>query len=140
MMFALPVDRPTGILGVLCMYLVMDREGGREGERGAPRTDKERCMKRPRGRPAKSSLREYGIETEGARFALATASGLFFSEDLCRVFRENSDFSQAAGGVSCSDPESFSFCLFLGGMFLLFHIRLRHKKSWTAFALRDFSS
>ena len=33
MMFALPVDRPTGILGVLCMYLVMDRrEGGREGE------------------------------------------------------------------------------------------------------------
>ena len=26
MMFALPVDRPTGILRVLCMYLVMDRE------------------------------------------------------------------------------------------------------------------
>ena len=37
--------RPTGILRVLCMYLVMDREEA-QGGRGAPRTDKERCMKR----------------------------------------------------------------------------------------------
>ena len=32
MMFALPVDRLVGILPVLCMYLVMDREGERERE------------------------------------------------------------------------------------------------------------
>ena len=113
-MFALPVDRLAGILPVLCMYLVMDREE-RERERGAPRTDKERCMKRP----AKSSLlpeslgwaesRDRGGRQ--ARFALATAaSGLFSSGDLFRVFREDSDFSQAepSEGVSCSDPESFS--------------------------------
>ena len=68
-------------------------------------------------RPAKSSLLpESRMDRESrqrgqARFALATAaSGLFSSGDLFRVFREDSDFSQAepSEGVSCSDPESFS--------------------------------
>ena len=104
---------PTGRHSSRVVYVSCNGPRGRERERGAPRTDKERCMKRP----AKSSLLpESRMDRESrqrgqARFALATAaSGLFSSGDLFRVFREDSDFSHAESseGVSCSDPESFS--------------------------------
>ena len=138
MMFALPVDGPATDRHSSCVvYVSCNGPGGgtegRERERGAPRTDKERCMKR---RPKVLFHASVGWMDRGSYcfgdFSPPEISSEFSGKSL--IFLRPRE-----RGVSCCDPESCSSFSALGARACLSSSTsgCDTKKSRTTFAPRD---